>query len=219
MRLIQFKKDCKLVFYTISEHRRHADLARRFLAVAIVFDDVLSLGAQGDGDVHRALENAVYQLVVQRRNLAPRGIAVAAALGDITLHVQQTAFSRPRVRQRIDDQIFHAGLFRQIDGFQVSRRAVRRFQIDGQVFAHDHAGDLLPNVQRTGFVLGIDETDFLPDSRVVQFRVRSANLSVPQQQRTERLSAAGRTCDADFELGLRALCFSDLNCHVYFLQS
>ena len=138
---------------------------------------------------------------------------------NITLHVQQTAFSRPRVRQRIDDQIFHASLFRQIDSFQVSRRAVRRFQIDGQVFAHDHAGDLLSNVQRTGFVLGIDETDFLPDSRVVQFRVRSANLSVPQQQRTERLSTAGRTCDADFELGLRALRFSDLNCHVHFLQS
>lgn len=88
-----------------------------------------------------------------------------------------------------------------------------------RLFAHDHAGDLLSNVQRTGFVLGIDETDFLPDSRVVQFRVRSVNLSVAQQQRTERLSTAGRTCDADFELCLRALRFSDLNCHVHFLQS
>ena len=139
---------------------------------------------------------------MQRRNLAPRGIAVAAALGDVSLHVQQTALARPSVRQRIDDQIFPAGLFRQVDGLQIPRRAVGRFQVDGQVFAYNRAGDLLADVQRAGFVLGVNDADLLPDRGVVQFGMRGVNQSVAQQQRAERLSAAGGTGDPDFELGL-----------------
>ena len=43
-------------------------------------------------------------------------LGIARALCDVGLHVQQTAFSRPCVGQRINDQKFNAVLLRQING-------------------------------------------------------------------------------------------------------
>ena len=124
MILIQLEEDGELVLNAFAEDRSHADLTGRLFAVLVLFDDILGLGAERDGDVHRALKNAVNQLVVKRRDLAPCGVAIAAALGDVALHIQQTAFTRPGMRQRVDDEELDAGLFGKVNRFEVSCRAV-----------------------------------------------------------------------------------------------
>ena len=49
----QLEKHGHFIFKAFAEYWRHADLARRFFALRIVFDDVFRLGAQRGGDVHR----------------------------------------------------------------------------------------------------------------------------------------------------------------------
>lgn len=194
--LTQLEEHGHLVFDAIPEHWSHADLLGALLAVAVILDDVLRLGPKRDGDVHGALEHAVHQLVVLGRNLAPGGIAVATALGDVALHVQQTAFAGPGVGKGVDDQELHAVLFRYVDSLKVSRRAEGRFQVDGQVFAHAHAIDHGADVQGAGLVLRVDHAQLLPYIRVGYAGMRRPDQSVAQQQGAQRLAAAGGSRDA-----------------------
>lgn len=214
MRLVEFQKNRELEFNALSEDGRHADLARRFLAVCTVLNDIFCLGSQSNNDVHGTLQDLINQLVVHGRNFAPCGVAVACTLGDVALYIQQATFTSPCMGERIDDEEFYTVLLCQIDSLQIACRTERRLQIDGQILTDSDAGELLANVERTGFVLRVDDADLLPDFLSRESRVRGMNLTIAEQQGAERLAAAGRTGDADLQLGQRALSFSDLNCHM-----
>jgi len=180
--LAQLEEHCHLVLDAIPENRRHADLLGALLPVAVVLDDVLRLGTQRDGDMHRTLENAIYQLVVLGRHLAPCGVAVSAALGNVALHIQQAAFAGPGMRQRIDDQELHAILLRYVDGFQLACRAEGGLQVDGQVLPHSHAVDHGTDIQGAGLVLRVDHTQLFPDFCISHTGMCRTDQSIPQQQ-------------------------------------
>jgi len=213
MRLIQFKENGEFVFYAIAEHGRHADLPGRLFAAAIIFDDILGLSSESNGDVHCTLQDTVNETIVKGRNLTPSGIGVAAALGDIALYVQKTAFAGPRMGQRVDDQILNACLLSQIDSLKIAGCAVGRFQIDDQVFANIRAADLLTDIQRTGFVLCVNQADLLPDLSVGELGMRGSHLSEAEKQGAECFAGTGRSSKANLLLCQRTLGFFDLNNH------
>ena len=218
VRLIQFKENGEFVFHAIAEHGRHANLPGRFLAAAIILNDILGLGSERDGDVHCTLQDTVNETIVKGSDFSPSGIGVAAALCNIALNVQQTAFTGPCMGQRVDDQILNACLLGQINRFKIAGCAVRRFQIDGQVFADERTADLLSDIQRTGFILRINQADLLPDLSVGELRVCGSHLSEAEKQRTERFAGTGRSCKANLLLCQRTLGFSDLDSHETFLR-
>ncbi len=188
-----FKNQRKFIIHSFALHRRHANLARDLLAVAIGFQDIFGLAPHGRDNVTRAGEDGVNQFVVPRCNLPPCRVAVPlAAVRYFALHVEQSTLARPSMGKTVENQNVITRFFCLLD--------------KGKVFLH-----LVGWLNGGNVILSKVAVQF----RAAVFGVDDGNLPAKPEGQLERrhgFAAAGRATKPDSRF--RLLPFRSLKTHI-----